>query len=50
MVVGGKPMRKAMVIVLTKQPFNGLNPMIRQKWDKLIDETNKLIATVEETA
>ena len=50
MVVKGKPMRKAMVIVLTKQPFNGLNPTIHQKWDKLIDNTNKLIATAEETA
>lgn len=29
MVMGGKPMRKAMVIVLTKQPFNGMNLMIR---------------------
>ena len=50
MVVGGKPIRKATVIVLTKQPFNGLNPTICQKWDKLIDDTNKLIATAEETA
>ena len=49
-VAGGKLIRKATVIVLTKQPFNGLNSTIRQKWDKLIDDTNKLIATAEETA
>ena len=50
MVVSGKPKRKATVIVLTKQPFNGMNLTIRQRWDKLINDTNKLVATAEETA
>ena len=50
MVVSGKPKRKATVIVLTKQPFNGMNPTICQRWDKLIDDTNKLVAMAEEMA
>lgn len=48
--MSGKPIRKATVVVFTKQPFNGMNPTFHQQWGNVIDDTNKLVSTAEETA
>ena len=49
MVSKRKQMRRLIVVVLLNQCWGGMTPAIRQRWDNLINKTNELIATEEQT-